>query len=164
MVARFVAFEKQRAAEGSPTSQYDVAIRYLTGNGVEKDQQQARHYLEMAARQGYGPAVQKLKDLPPASTLGHDAARGTNVDGATGAVTRERTSWNKKDLSLLVKEAAAGSAQAQYELGMRYLAGDGVEKNLPKAKAFLELSSAQGNTSAKEQLEKLNAYERPAVK
>jgi TPR repeat protein len=64
-------------------------------------------------------------------------------------------------LESLKKEAANGSADAQYALALYYIHGEGgCEKNIEKAKMLLELSTIQGNSDAKNRLEKLLADEK----
>lgn len=60
---RTIEFQKKRAEQGSPSSQYDLALRYLTGDGVEKDEQAGRRWLETAAKAGHTPAIRKLQEL-----------------------------------------------------------------------------------------------------
>jgi TPR repeat protein len=60
-----VEFQKKRAAEGSPTAQYDLGLRYLTGDGVEQNKELARQWLEASAAQGHAPAKRKLEEGKP---------------------------------------------------------------------------------------------------
>lgn len=48
----------------------------------------------------------------------------------------------------LQRQAQSGEAQAQYQLAVRYLRGDGVEKNEAQAVTWLEKSAAQHNADA----------------
>jgi hypothetical protein len=61
--ARVLDHQKERAAAGSPQAQYDLAIRYLTGAGVQVDTNEARRLLELAAAQDFQLARDKLKTL-----------------------------------------------------------------------------------------------------
>ena len=54
----------RRAAEGSPQAQYDMGIRYLEGDGVEKDAVKGRELLEKSAQGGHEAAVKKLQMFP----------------------------------------------------------------------------------------------------
>ena len=56
-------WQMKRANEGVPYAQYDLALRYLTGNLVEKNLQTACKWLEKAAKSGYAPAAKKLAEL-----------------------------------------------------------------------------------------------------
>jgi TPR repeat protein len=58
-----IEFQKKRAAEGSPSAQYELGLRYLNGDGVEKDEAAGRKFLEDSARQDYTLAKKKLEEL-----------------------------------------------------------------------------------------------------
>jgi hypothetical protein len=60
---RVVEFQKKRAEAGSATAQYDLAMRYLKGDGVEKDLAAAKKWLEAAAKNGHTLAPKKLEEL-----------------------------------------------------------------------------------------------------
>lgn len=60
---KIVEFQKRRAAQGSATAQYDLAIRYLKGDGVELDEQKGRELLESAAKNGHSQAKKKLDEF-----------------------------------------------------------------------------------------------------
>jgi hypothetical protein len=67
LVRRTVEFQKSRAAEGSESAQYELGLRYLKGDGVEKDEATGRKWLTQSAQNGYLPATRKLEELdnPP---------------------------------------------------------------------------------------------------
>ncbi len=58
-----IEFQMQRAKEGSASSQYDLGMRFLTGNGVDKNEETARKWLGDAAKQGHTAAVKKIQEL-----------------------------------------------------------------------------------------------------
>jgi Sel1 repeat-containing protein len=61
--AKAVEFQKQRAAAGSPTAQFDLGCRYLDGVGVPQDVELARQWLAKSAAQGNAQAKAKLTAL-----------------------------------------------------------------------------------------------------
>ena len=63
MIRKTIEFQKKRADEGSATAQYDLGIRYLTGDGVRKDRKLALQWLGKAADQGHTQATKKRDDL-----------------------------------------------------------------------------------------------------
>lgn len=65
----------------------------------------------------------------------------------------------KNAIEFLKKRAEAGSASAQYELGKRYMTGDGIEKDLALARKWLEASAKQGEENAKLKLSELDKLE-----
>ena len=62
-VKRIVEFQRKRAEAGSATAQYDLAMRYLKGDGVEKDLALAKKWLQAAAKNGHTLAPKKLEAL-----------------------------------------------------------------------------------------------------
>jgi hypothetical protein len=60
---RRIKFEIQEAEKGDATAQYMLGRRYLYGDGIPKDEQQARHWLEASALQGNPDARSKLQSL-----------------------------------------------------------------------------------------------------
>jgi TPR repeat protein len=64
----------------------------------------------------------------------------------------EQSLEEKKKLQWQTERAEKGSDPAQFALGMRYLEGKGVEKDLKKARKWLEASAKQGNAEAKKAL------------
>ena len=63
---RVISFQKQRAQEGSASAAYELGLRYLKGDGVEKDAERARQWLALAAKGGSSSAQKKLAELGPA--------------------------------------------------------------------------------------------------
>ena len=66
-VRKTVEFQKKRAEEGSSVAQYDLGVRYLKGDGVEKDEAAGKKWIEKAAKDGNSQAVNKLKELEEAT-------------------------------------------------------------------------------------------------
>jgi TPR repeat protein len=60
---RIIVFQKERAAAGKASFQYDLGVRYLEADGVEQDLEAARKWLSAAANQGHDQARQKLRQL-----------------------------------------------------------------------------------------------------
>ena len=58
-----IAWQTKRATDGSDSAQYDLGIRYLTGNGVPANPKTAREWLEKSAKSGNVKAVKKLEEL-----------------------------------------------------------------------------------------------------
>lgn len=58
-----IKFHRQRAQAGSDNAQYELGVRYLAGNGVEKDEKLGRQWLEKSAKAGNPKAVRKLQEL-----------------------------------------------------------------------------------------------------
>ncbi|GEM_PF-2250114 len=58
---RIVDFQLQKAISGNPTSQYDIGIRYLKGDGLDQDRAQALNWLKMADQGGNSRAKKQLE-------------------------------------------------------------------------------------------------------
>ena len=59
-----IAWQLHRANNGSATAQYDLAKRYLVGDGVAPDLDEAHRWATMAASNGHTGALDLLKNLP----------------------------------------------------------------------------------------------------
>jgi hypothetical protein len=67
--------------------------------------------------------------------------------------TKEEVARNT--LSFQEKRAAAGAAHAQYDLGVRYQKGDGVDRDLKLARKWLAAAAMNGHSLASKKLEEL---------
>lgn len=63
LLQKTIEFQKKRAEAGSPTSQYDLGMRYLNGDGLEKNPELAKKWLKAAATNGNSQAVKQLEEL-----------------------------------------------------------------------------------------------------
>lgn len=63
VVDRILDFQRKGAMAGRPTAQYDLGMRYLRGDGVEQDNGQALHWLNLAAESGNSRARNELASL-----------------------------------------------------------------------------------------------------
>lgn len=61
--ARTVEFLKTRARDGSAEASYDLGKRYLSGQGVKKDIEEAKRHFNRAAEQGHQAARTELERL-----------------------------------------------------------------------------------------------------
>ena len=109
-------------------AQYDLGLKYDTGEGVPEDDAEAVRWYRMAAEQGYAPAQYDL-----------------GLMYANGAGVPENYVRAYAWLNLA---AAQGYAPAQYDLGLMYANGVGVPENYVRAYAWLNLAAAQGHEGA----------------
>lgn len=103
------------------------------------------------------PANPPAPALPPGPMVTPPPAfPATSVATNTNARARaEQLEAQKRAVEALRKRAEAGSASAQYELGMRYLTGKGVTTNLVEARKWFEAAARQGDYWAKKKLAEL---------
>ena len=111
---------RSAADRGGATAQYQLGVRYATGEGVPQDAQQAVYWYRLAAEQGVAPAQYQL------------GLRYANGDGVTRDYA-EAVRWYRR-------AAAQGVAFAQFNLGVRYVNGQGVERD--PVQAYLWFSVA----------------------
>lgn len=121
------------------------------------------HYSSTGAASYYpapSPAISYA--TPPSVPVPRPVATNSSFAN-TGSTTNtnqpvdQDTAMASRVVEFQKKQAAEGSAMAQYSLGIRYLTGDGVGKNVEKAKTLLEMSAEQGYSPAKRKLAELGA-------
>ncbi len=117
-----LAYKEFRASadEGHADSQFNVALMFEKGIGVEKDEKQAVVWYEKSALKGNAPAQFNLGVL-------YENGRGTAVNFP------KANEWYRK-------AAVQGDALAIGNLGMLYLRGDGVKANPVAGVALLLMS------------------------
>jgi TPR repeat protein len=118
-----LAYKEFRASadEGHADSQFNVALMFEKGIGVEKDEKQAVEWYRKAALQGNGAAQFNLGVL-------YENGRGTKVDFA------KANEWYRK-------ASMQGDPLAIGNLGMLYVRGDGVNENKIAGVALLLVSA-----------------------
>ena len=111
-------------------------ILYAEENGLEVAAAQIKRWQETIAKQ-------------TAARIKREEAQKKLVDATTARVLA-RALQDNEDM------AAQGDAYAEMRMGERYLAGDGVTKDLFKARAYLGMAAAHGNHTADQELTNLN--------
>lgn len=122
-----VAAYRQAADKSSTAAMVELGTLFATGNGVAKDDAQARALFQRAAVAGNPRAVASL------ATLG--ATSGQSIDPA-------------QQRALLTNAAMANSADAQFQLGLMYANGIGGPKDDFAARSWFEKAAAQNNPDA----------------
>ena len=112
------------AERGDANAQFDLALRYADGDGVEQDQSKAVHWYQKAAEQGHAKAQFNL------------AVRYENGNG----VERDQT----KAVCWYLKAAQQGHSGAQFNLALCYKDGDGVQEDQWKASHWFHMAAEQG--------------------
>lgn len=117
---------------GSSTAMVELGVMYGTGNGVPKDEAQARLLFERAAQAGNPRGVTNLAALS---------------GGAPPSDPQSR--------ALFTRAAESGSAETQYQLGLMTSDGIGGPRDDVAARAWFEKAAAQNHAGA---LERLGAF------
>jgi uncharacterized protein len=126
---------KALAEQGEASAQYNLGIMYANGEGVPENDAEAVKWYRLAAEQGYALAQYNL---------GVMYANGEGVPENDA----EAVKWYRL-------AAEQGEASAQYNLGVMYANGEGVPENYNYLTAYvwLSVSAAQGNQTAKDNIE-----------
>jgi TPR repeat protein len=127
-----VAAWRKAADKGSTSAMVELGVLYGTGNGIARDEAQARKLFERAAEAGNPRGVSNL------------AALGGGGTAADPSRSRE-----------LLGRAAETNAEAQYQLGMMLAEGSGGQKDDAAARAMFEKAAAQNHPGA---LERMGAF------
>jgi TPR repeat protein len=130
-----IAAWRKAADKGSTSAMVELGVALATGQGVAKDEEQARALFERAAQAGNPRGVTNL------------AALASQIGGASTDPVRAR--------ALLAKGAEANSAEAQYQLGVMTADGVGGPKDDATARALFEKAAAQNHAGA---LERMGAF------
>ena len=121
---------RMAAEQGDARAQYNLGVRYYTGNGVPKDHAETAKWFRMAAEQG---------DFQAQYNLAYLYYHGYGVP----QYHTEAVKWYRK-------AAEQGFIEAQYELGVMYYHGQGVRRNYREAYIWASLAAADGHPSAVE--------------
>ena len=103
------------------------------------------------------PQVRRPAPAPPQRPAVSAAAVQVQAQKPLTAAEQEQkrmmdSAEEKKKLQWQMERAEKGSDTSQFALGIRYLEGKGVEKDLKKSRKWLEASAKQGNVDAKKAL------------
>jgi TPR repeat protein len=128
-----IATYRKAADKGSTSAMVELGVLLATGEGVAKDEAQARKLFERASEAGNPRGVTNLAALGGV--------------GAASDPVRAR--------ALLARGAETNSAEAQYQLGMMTAEGIGGPKDDVAARALFQKAAAQGHAGA---LERMGAF------
>ena len=152
---------RTRAAQGDARAQFDLGLRYATGEGVPQDDAEAARWYRLAAEQGNVTAQVNLgvmyfngAGVPQddaeavrwyrlAAGQGHVTAqhnlRGSYANGAgVPQDDAEAVRWFRL-------AAEQGHAGAQFNLGVMYRTGEGVSQDYAEAVRWYRLAAEQGH-------------------
>lgn len=131
----------QQAAElGSPRGYWGMAFLYDLGKyGVKRDKKKADELNRKAAAAAYAPSAMKYGDTWP------DAARAVGLSPAEA----------KEQLNRRKRAAEEGYASEQYNMGIMYQKGFGVQQDAAKAREWFQKAADQDDVQAKSVLKKL---------
>jgi len=142
---------RKAAQSGHPMAQNNLGVSYQNGNGVEVDIEEALHWYKLSADQGNSLAMRNLgsiystfkKDYKAAISYYEKSADLGNADAmwSLSVIYRDGKGGIKADqeraFRLALKAAEKLHKFAQFEVGMMYLKGTGVQRSSKKAAIWL---------------------------
>jgi uncharacterized protein len=144
------------AAQGDANAEFNLAVMYSKGDGVNQDTAKAATWYEKAAAQGYGPAQYNLallyekglgvaRDFLNAARLYREAAEQGLAEAQNNlcGMYRDGRGVSQNDTEAAkwcLKSAQQGYIIAQYNLGLMYASGDGVKRDYITAYMWLDLA------------------------
>lgn len=160
-----VSWYKLSAEQGHSEAQSALGVCYLAGVGGAPDFRRALEWLQKAAEQGDAKAQWNLgsvfasgrggikRDLPTAFILYKKAAAAGFVPAqATLGVLFARVRDFEQAAFWLSKAAEQGDPEAQYNLGLAYIKGQGVAADLGAAFRWMVMAAEQGLAPAQARL------------
>jgi uncharacterized protein len=156
------------AAQGDANAQFNLAVMYGKGDGVNQDTAEAATWYEKAAEQGYAPAQYNLAllyekglgvapDLLKAARLYRAAAEQGLAEAQNNlcGMYRDGRGVSQNDAEAAkwcLKSAEQGYIIAQYNLGLMYASGEGVKRDYITAYMWLDLASSGSPTGDAESI------------
>lgn len=155
---------KEWAEEGDSMAQYRLGLYYKEGRGTDEDEEAAFKWFKRAAERDHAKAQYQLgymyyqgmgveADVDEALLwLKKAANQGSN---AAKKLLPEVEEFSEPLRGIARKQLDTDSAEGQYRQGMRFLLGDGEEKNSRRAVSWLGKAAAGGHAEAMYQLANL---------
>jgi len=150
------------AANGDPSAEFEVALRFDEGRGVERNLTEAVTWYQRSASRGFAPAQYRLGTLYERG-LGVPMDRGRAMAWYRSAAEKGHVkamhnfavlvangaSSDFKTAAYWFEEAAArGLVDSQYNLAVLYESGHGVERDLKQAYKWFALAARGGDQEA----------------
>jgi len=156
---------RHAAQQGDASAAYEVGVRFAEGKGVSVNYSEAAKWYERAARAGLAPASFRLgalyekglgvgRDLDQARANYVRAAERGNAKAMHNIAVLDaeggssRNPDYKGSAQWFRKAAEHGLADSQFNLGILYARGIGVEANLAESYKWFSLAAAQGDADA----------------
>lgn len=143
-----------RAKLGSATMSYNLAKNY-----EESDPQKSKQWMEKAAAKGHIGAIKELAESDPKWTL-KLAELGNKSAMLKMALACRRDGKMDEAIKWYEKAAAKGVPEAMHSLGVCYYDGDGVGKDVQKAKEWFKKAAALKYGPSEGKLEEIAAAEK----
>jgi TPR repeat protein len=137
------------AAGGDTDGEEQLGKCYENGWGVEKNLEKAKHWYQASANQGNKESQELLANLGGGQSSGQSSEEILNK-----ALDYFYANKYSQSLPLFRQAASMGNAKAQYELGLCYQGGFGLDQDLTQCFNWYTKSAAGGDPDGEEQLGK----------
>jgi TPR repeat protein len=171
-----IAELEQKAQAGDGSSQYFLGMAYQEGNGVPQDFFEALRWLGKAADREIAKAQHAVGELYESGALGlsntgessrwfeRAANQGFVQSQKKLAAANQRIGKMEVAARWYQKLAEQGDATSQYELGMMYVRGIGVPRDVALGHHWLNVAGAKGEEAGRKAAVKLESEMTPEQK
>jgi len=122
----FEKLTRKAAEQGYPVAQFNLSYAYALGDGVERNEEQALHWMVMAAKGGYARAMPILQ-------------RQESIQAELRSRRQDVAGYEADQLA-----AQSGDAKAQFVLATRLEDGKGVDRSMSQAIEWYRKSANNG--------------------
>lgn len=149
------------AESGDVKAQYEIGQAYVEGNGINKNLEEGRKWMEKSALNGNVDAQSYLGDIYYFGMNDYQKAcewwqkasdGGDNYATFNLSCMYQEGTGVKRDMaksnSLLLKGAKRGSVECMFNLANRYSRGDGVNADIKEAIRWYEKAAEKGHAGA----------------
>lgn len=126
----FANLTRKAAEQGYPVAQFNLSYAYALGDGVERNEEQALHWMVMAAKGGYARAMPILQ-------------RQEKIQAELQSRRQDVAGYEADRLA-----AQSGDAKAQFVLAARFEDGTGVDRSMSQAIEWYRKSANSGSIEA----------------
>jgi len=133
---------------GDPEAQYQMGEIYSFGIGVPVDVKSGRDWYQRAAKQGYVQAEAAITRLADHERIDAYKAEQDRLAALAQQEQERVAAYAVASLDQLYQTAKNDDAEAQMNIGRRYLAGEGVARDERLGVDYLSRAAAQGNPRA----------------
>jgi uncharacterized caspase-like protein len=143
---------RRRAEHGNGQAQFNVGFLYLTGRGIERDQELALDWYERAALAGHRPALDVLRliDEPRAERVYSELAARREASALSHSI--DPTSTQAETFAHWQDLAEKGDPLAEAKLAYLYVSGRGVKRDIQSGRHWYGLAGEHGNIAARRAL------------
>ena len=144
-----VKWYRKAAENGSLDAQYNLGRCYFSGQGVEKDYEKAAKWFKMAAQKGWPNARTYLNECRQYEKdadgiwIRKSQAEKQSLEPVEKNEDQILQEQYERAAKVFKQAAEIGDANSQYNLGLCYHTGFGLEKDTAKALMWYKKSAAQ---------------------